>query len=210
MTLVGCQADKKMPESETQKPSSFSQSEFRTYTIPELGMTFDYPKNIFQEPVSGGSKVILYAQGEQAAGAGAIRFSFNAKDDIPEYETWHSDYIGNIAAESTLETVCANARWPEDMLVDCKVVSEPVPHAEFYIGNEYINFSMHKSAIFFTKNSTNPGLFVDVLITDVPEEFQQPGSARETKQNLQKISSGEIPSARVAEFDRIIASIRFE
>ncbi len=206
---------------QTSSSSLFSKSGTATYLIPEAGMRFDYSTTVFQEPVrwsttdlngkfiSDGWGVSLFKQNEPVAGAGNIRFSFMAEDFVPEYETWYSDFIGKIATESTLETVCSSPYLKGATLVSmqCSIVQEPVPHAELFIGDGHPerSYSLHKAAIFFTNKSEHPGVFVHVYAFDVPVS-----NAVETKEKMEELASGKVQSAFVQEFDRIISSIRFE
>jgi hypothetical protein len=209
--LISCQSVHDTPEQKnisTNSSSSSVENGIATYTIPEIGMSFEYPTDVFQNPLKYRVGLdVLFRQGEQRAGAGAIRFSYFEKGGAPDYETWYSDYIGDIATESTLQNVCSNSRWPKDMFVGCKIVAEPIPHAEFYIGegDPETSYNLHKSAIFFTQNSKYPGVFVDMSVLDVPVH-----NVTETKAALEKLASGKMQSKLVQKFDQIISSIRFD
>ncbi len=214
VTLTACQtATKPVPTKPTTPVAADSSLPNRVEaTVPELNLTYTYDATVFQKPVRMGDKAVLYRQGEPAAGAGTLRLTFNKPGEQPEYETWLSDFAGEIVTESTVQTLCDNARWPKGMFVQCRIMREPIPHAEFYVGMALPGgtFALHKAAVFPTGDAARPGLFIDTVIEDAPADLLDAKNEAHVTSALEQLASGKANSRLVTEFNRVVGSVTFE
>lgn len=210
LALVACHtATTPAPTGSTPNAAASSDPNRLLAQIPELNLYYTYDSTVFQEPEPLESKVILYRQGEAIAGAGTLAFTFHGLGKQPEYETWLSDFPAELVASSSLQTLCNNERLSKEIIVQCRILRDPVPHAEFYVAMKMRNgsYTLHKSAVFYTGVPAYPGLYIDTFIEDAPADLLAANNDTEARGALEKFAKGEAKSRLVTEFDRVINSI---
>lgn len=213
--LVGCVHSGSKSDDAPKKDNGLT-----SYQISEIGLKFNYSDNEFKLVDRDNYIIGLYPVDKTSGGPGVIDFRYTPKDYRPGYETWISDHGGDIGSNTTIETLCSYLYLKIDLIINCMIVDDPVPHIEFFMADNNPTADIpgqpkygmvHKLAFFYTKNENLPGLFISVQPKDISSEWLYADTEEEMKEKLKILSSdGSKVSKYMEAFEKVIQSIQFK